>query len=153
MVDYQQLFAYDRWANREVLHALQAAVNPPQRSARLMAHVIAAQILWHARMFDSPNSVPVWPEWTLAETVARADEMAAEWERMLATVTREFLAREFSYKNSKGEPWTSRFEETLMHVAMHGTYHRGQVAADMRAGGLQPAYTDFIHAVRTGILP
>jgi uncharacterized damage-inducible protein DinB len=153
MVNHQQLFAYDRWANNEVLQALQAAPKPPQRSARLMAHIVAAQVLWHARMFNQPNSVPVWPEWALAETIARADEMAGSWESVLAKVTPEFLAREFSYKNSKGEPWTSRFEEMLMHVAMHGTYHRGQVAADMRASGLQPVYTDFIHAVRTGILP
>jgi uncharacterized damage-inducible protein DinB len=31
-------------------------------------------------------------------------------------------------------------------------YHRGQIAADMRASGVEPVYTDFIHAVRQGHL-
>jgi uncharacterized damage-inducible protein DinB len=35
---------------------------------------------------------------------------------------------------------------------MHSAYHRGQVALEMRAAGHQPAYTDFIHAVRQGFL-
>jgi DinB family len=35
-----------------------------------------------------------------------------------------------------------------MHVVMHGTYHRGQIAAEVRAAGGAPEYTDFIHAVR-----
>jgi uncharacterized damage-inducible protein DinB len=35
-----------------------------------------------------------------------------------------------------------------MHVIMHSAYHRGQIAADTRAAGFTPAYTDFIHAIR-----
>ena len=41
-------------------------------------------------------------------------------------------------------------EDVLLHVVMHSVYHRGQAAADVRANGGTPAYTDFIHAVRTG---
>ncbi len=56
------------------------------------------------------------------------------------------------YKNSKGEPWTSTVEDILTHVVLHSAYHRGQIASLMRAGGEQPAYTDFIHAVRQGLI-
>jgi uncharacterized damage-inducible protein DinB len=35
---------------------------------------------------------------------------------------------------------------------MHSAYHRGQIAADMRAAGFEPVYTDFIHAVRQGYI-
>jgi uncharacterized damage-inducible protein DinB len=35
---------------------------------------------------------------------------------------------------------------------MHSSYHRGQIAADMRAAGVTPAFTDFIHAVRQGFV-
>jgi len=37
-------------------------------------------------------------------------------------------------------------------VITHSTYHRGQIAADLRAAGVQPAYTDFIHGVRQGLI-
>jgi uncharacterized damage-inducible protein DinB len=37
-----------------------------------------------------------------------------------------------------------------LHIAFHGVYHRGQIAALVRQHGGEPAYTDFIRAVRTG---
>jgi uncharacterized damage-inducible protein DinB len=35
---------------------------------------------------------------------------------------------------------------------MHSAYHRGQIASQMRASGKTPAYTDFIHGVRQGLV-
>jgi uncharacterized damage-inducible protein DinB len=58
------------------------------------------------------------------------------------------LSKSVTYKNSQGEDWTSRVEDILQHVIMHSVYHRGQIATEMRAAGLTPASTDFIHAVR-----
>jgi uncharacterized damage-inducible protein DinB len=40
----------------------------------------------------------------------------------------------------------------LTHVLFHSAYHRGQIALQMRASGMEPAYTDFIHAVRQGFV-
>jgi uncharacterized damage-inducible protein DinB len=54
--------------------------------------------------------------------------------------------------NSKGEPYTSSVEDILTHVVFHGAYHRGQIAAKMRESGLEPAYTDYIHAIRQGFV-
>jgi uncharacterized damage-inducible protein DinB len=42
--------------------------------------------------------------------------------------------------------------DILMHVLMHGVYHRGQIAAAVRDRAGEPAYTDFIEAVRKGKL-
>jgi uncharacterized damage-inducible protein DinB len=56
------------------------------------------------------------------------------------------------YKNSKGEPWTSNVADVIQHVVFHSAYHRGQIASDVRAAGKEPAYTDFIHAVRNGFI-
>jgi uncharacterized damage-inducible protein DinB len=39
-----------------------------------------------------------------------------------------------------------------MHVIMHSVYHRGQIAASMRDSGLIPASTDFIFAIRQGLV-
>ena len=43
-------------------------------------------------------------------------------------------------------------DNTLLHVVMHGAYHRGQIAAAIRAAGGEPAYTDFIHCIRQGFV-
>jgi uncharacterized damage-inducible protein DinB len=64
----------------------------------------------------------------------------------------EALQQKIEYRNSKGEPWSSRIEDIILHLTMHSAYHRGQIALEMRKAGLTPAYTDFIHAVRQGLL-
>ena len=42
--------------------------------------------------------------------------------------------------------------QTTTHVVIHSAYHRGQIASDVRASGGVPAYTDYIHAVRQGLI-
>jgi uncharacterized damage-inducible protein DinB len=69
--------------------------------------------------------------------------MPARWRQYLDERKEADLARVASYKNSKGEAWSSRPDDILMHVIMHSGYHRGQIASDMRTAGLTPAYTDF----------
>jgi len=39
----------------------------------------------------------------------------------------------------------------LQHVVLHSTYHRGQIAAALRARG-HPGHHDFIHAARLGLI-
>jgi uncharacterized damage-inducible protein DinB len=79
-------------------------------------------------------------------------ELAGAWEAILTSPGDVALSREVSYVNSKGEPWTSAVKDVLTHVVTHSAYHRGQIAAEMRRAGHEPAYTDFIEAVRRGLV-
>jgi uncharacterized damage-inducible protein DinB len=151
MSDFARLFAYDRWANQEVLRALKALAAPPERSVKLIAHIVGTQYVWYARMTGDSNSIPVWPQWTVQQTGEETGTIAAKWS-VLAQYSHDFLRGEFSYANSKGERWTSRNDDVLMHVVMHGSYHRGQIAADIRASGNEPPYTDYVQATRAGLL-
>ena len=84
-------------------------------------------------------------------TVASANNaLQRGWATLLDGADDAALARDVAYTNSKGEPFHDRVDDILLHVVLHGVHHRGQIAAAVRAGGGEPAYTDFIHAVRTG---
>jgi uncharacterized damage-inducible protein DinB len=149
---FLKMFKYDRWANHECLNALRtAAVQPPQ-VLRLLSHTLAAQKLWLERLQRIPQSVAVWPSSTIEDCAALADEMLTAWIKYLAELPAGGFETEIDYRNSKGEPWSSRVEDIITHVLMHSAYHRGQAALEMRASGLQPAYTDFIHGVREGFV-
>jgi uncharacterized damage-inducible protein DinB len=145
-------FAYDEWANREVLAGLKASVNPPLRPRQLLAHILSAERLWLERIRKQPQSLPVWPDFTLDQCEEQIAEVARLWRNFLSQLSPAGLADTVVYKNSKGEPWTSTVEDILTHVILHSAYHRGQIASLVRAGGEQPAYTDFIHAVRQGLV-
>ena len=149
--EFRRLFAYDDWANQEALKAIERATGATGRALPFLAHILSAQRLWWERIVGAATTYPVWPEFTVQQCAAEIAFLEPRWReifeggeaRMSATV---------AYKNSKGEPWTSRVDDILMHVIMHGAYHRGQIALEMRASGNVPAYTDYIHAVRNGWL-
>ena len=147
-----RLFSYEGWANTEITKALSHLQNPPARSIRLLAHILSAERLWLERLREEKQTHPVWPEFSLKECENEIGALGKLWKDYLGSVSDDDLSRSVAYKNSKGEDWSSRTQDMVMHVILHSAYHRGQIASDMRAAGLAPAYTDFIHAVRQGIV-
>ena len=152
LADYlRREFAYDEWANREVLLAIRTG-GADERSLQLMSHILAAEQVWLDRLKHQPQSVPVWPKPDLGQCEALAAELGGKWLEFLDLITAGDVSQSISYKNSKGEEWTSTIVDVLTHVVMHSAYHRGQIASHMRASGQTPAYTDFIHGVRQGFV-
>jgi uncharacterized damage-inducible protein DinB len=150
MLDHlRRMFVYDRWANHEMLRSLETEAGP--RSLKLFAHVIAAEALWFDRL-ESRSSGAVWPELTLAECRSELAHISERSEAYLSELSPESLTTPISYTNSKGEPWVSSVGDILTHVVLHASYHRGQIASDVRAAGKTPPYTDYIHCVRQGLI-
>lgn len=153
LADYlRREFAYDIWANQEVLAAVKKASAGDGRSVQLMSHIFAAERLWLERLKEQPQSVAVWPEPDLDWCESQSIELSRLWHEFLDWITAGDVSQTISYKNSKGEPWTSAILDVLTHVVMHSAYHRGQIASHMREIGQTPAYTDFIHGIRQGLV-
>lgn len=142
-----RFFEFDGWANQETLRSLDTMTNPPERAVALIAHIAVTQRVWLERALSLPQSVAVWPQWSLSETAKELSDLLGEWTRLIAT---DDLSREFAYTNTKGQEFRNRLSDVALHVAFHGVYHRGQIAVLVRQVGAEPAYTDFIQAVRTG---
>jgi uncharacterized damage-inducible protein DinB len=149
---FRRQFTYDEWANREVLAGLRTSVHSPARPPQLLAHILSAERLWLERLKQQPQTFPVWPNFTLDQCEVQITELATLWREYLAQLSAAGLSKKIAYQNSKGERYTSTVEDVVTHVVLHSAYHRGQIASLMRAAGEQPAYTDFIHAARQGLI-
>jgi len=122
---------------------------PTRRDAwREYAHVLAAQELWLARLEGRDASVPVWPELSPAGCEALQGEVAAGYETYLDDLTPSGLAADVRYVNSAGAEFTTPVGDILLHVALHGQYHRGKVNLLIRQAGEEPVPTDYIGFVR-----
>jgi uncharacterized damage-inducible protein DinB len=153
LADYlRREFSYNAWANKEALAAIEAANIQDARSLNLMAHIFAAERVWLERLTQQAQSVPVWPNFDLHRCNQEAADLATRWHEYLDLVTAGDVSLTISYKNTKGEFWTSTIVDVLTHVVMHSAYHRGQIASHMRESGQTPAYTDFIHGIRQGLV-
>jgi uncharacterized damage-inducible protein DinB len=144
---FRRLFRYDQWANQEVLAALLAAKGPSVKTLRWMAHLAGAGSTWLSRAKGAESPLAIWPELTLPECQGYFDALGVEWLLYLDTVDANELKESVVYRNSKGDEHSALVTDLLTQVLTHGAYHRGQIAAEMRAQGDTPASTDFILAV------
>jgi uncharacterized damage-inducible protein DinB len=143
----RSLLDHMAWADDRVLESLrQPAV--PQRALDLYAHVLGAEHVWLARLEQRAPAVAVWPAMTLEECERLARENRDAFRGYADRLTSDDLRRPVHYRNSAGQEFDSAIEDILVHVAMHGSYHRGQVALLVRDAGAEPQPTDYIAFVR-----
>jgi uncharacterized damage-inducible protein DinB len=110
--------------------------------------VLGAEHVWLARLRQEPARVAVWPALELAGCRRLAEEVQRGYAELLAGLDAAGLEREVAYRNSAGDAFRSSRADILLHVALHGCYHRGQVALELRRAGAEPQPTDYIAFVR-----
>ena len=147
--DIRWLFAYDRWATRKVLDALDGlsadiwgssdAVGERGLGSILVHHLGASQ-RWRIGLQSRGAEEGPRPENDLPPTIDDLrDRWATEWTEVdawLPTVTDEFVA----YIFDDVPVW-----QMLVHVVNHGTQHRSEAAALLTAEGHSPGELDMIN--------
>jgi len=144
----KKLFAHLFWADARVVESFRALTDPGAKAIEIFAHVLGAEHIWLARLKQEPPSVPVWPELSVEQCGALALVNQLGYNEFIDSLDSDDLGREISYANSAGLAFRSTVEDVLLHVALHGGYHRGQVALLVRSSGNAPAGTDYIAFVR-----
>lgn len=138
------------WANLRVLEAARGTDNPV--ALRLLSHLLGAERVWLARIERGDSSdLEIWPDMDFEECRDLLDRNVADLRRLLGSLTEAELERPVAYRNSKGEEFRTPIGEILLHVLLHGSYHRGQIALRMRDGGDEPVNTDFITFAREAL--
>jgi len=138
-------FEHMYWADRKTLGGLRNGLpSAAVRALKVFGHVIAAEAVWLARLHGEDwTSIPIWPEWGIDECAARQEANERGYRAFLETTPDERLESTIDYRSSKGDPFQTAIQDVLMHVAMHGVWHRGQVAMLVREAGGAPVNTDF----------
>jgi uncharacterized damage-inducible protein DinB len=144
-----RLYEHLGWADARVLEALRAAPDPARRRPlELFAHILGSEHVWLARMMATQPRLAVWPSLTLGDAERIAEENREVFRALLAGLGPDGLHRVVSYVNSAGASFENTMQDILIHVAMHGHYHRGQVALLLRDGGAEPPTTDYVAFIR-----
>ena len=150
---YRRLFVYDAWGNRTTLDSLRMSTQAPaSRACAITAHLVGSGTLWLDRLYGRASTSEVWPALSLDQCEVGFRSLEGDWNKYLDGLKEKDLERPITYINTKGESWKSTIRDILMHVVLHGTYHRGQIAMLVRQSGHAPAYTDFIEATRRGLV-
>lgn len=144
----RDLVGHMRWADNVVGLSLSSSVRQPDRTrvadpVSVFAHIAATEHLWYSRIRGTQTELAVWPEITITESRAIAARHADLFDEVVAGGG-DVLEQLVSYRNSAGRDFRNSVRDIVIHVAMHGSYHRGQIARLVRASGGEPPYTDYI---------
>jgi uncharacterized damage-inducible protein DinB len=138
------------WADRRTAESLTTLDAVPADLLSIWCHLLAAEATWLARLEGVAPTVAVWPTLTLAECTALAERNHEAFARYAQELDGAHRGRRVTYRNSRGDEFANTVEEILHHVALHGMYHRGQIARAVRDGGGTPLATDLIAYLREG---
>lgn len=145
----RRVYAHMAWADGQVLSALDAGDSRMDEAIGLFGHLVAAECIWLSRIrARDAGTLGPWTSLALAEATELAAVNVAGYSELLAGAPD--LERVVTYRTSKGDVVTSPLGDILLHVALHGAYHRGQVASRLRCLDIAVPSTDFIVFSRLG---
>ena len=154
-----ELFGYDAWAHARVFDAAEA-LTPAQLQTTAassfpslrgtLGHLVSAEWIWLRRWRgESPTAIPSWVDGaSLAELRGHLAGVQAERDGYFAALGDADLARVVEYRNLAGESHAEPLAVLVRHVVNHSTYHRGQVATQLRQLGVTPPGTDLVVYLR-----
>lgn len=139
----ERLVRHLAWADARILRLLNTSPGARRPEVmRLFSHVLAAERVWLLRMQGADGvGQPLWPSLALVEMNAMAAANALGYTRLLAGLDPE---AEIAYTDTRGAAHRTPVHDVLLQVTTHGAYHRGQIAAALRAAGQEPVSTDYI---------
>ncbi len=140
----QGVFRHVAWANRRTVEAVRAAPEAQTETLPLLAHLLASEHIWLARLQQQAARHTVWPSLAIDACAALATENEAGYSAYLNQVDDVALESLVHYRTSQGLALATPALDILTHVLTHGPYHRGQIAKAIGHSGGTPATTDFI---------
>jgi len=150
---------YSAWATQRLLDA--AAKLSPEELARdfktadkcvldTLVHIYAADRIWLTRVLGETRATFVDPE-DRDLTVLQNEWPALNqrWKLWLRDFGDADVARNISFKDTRGNPYSQPVWQIILHLVNHGTHHRGQISGFLRAMGHTPPPLDLIAYYRT----
>jgi uncharacterized damage-inducible protein DinB len=155
MQPYSQLIAIKRWADRGLYDVLERSferltTEESSLMLRILDHIHTVDRIFQHHLqglpheYRAPRSEKLPQLSALARGAREVDDWYASYARRLAE---EEFAQPVDFVFTSGKPARMTRGEILLHVCLHGTYHRGNAGALLQLRGITPSrdsITDFL---------
>lgn len=144
-----QLWRYNNWANQLLLKEfIKQEEAIPATCVHLLSHIINAQMIWLSRIKGDQPAVSVWEDHSILECERYHSMFSDAIQQELANYN-EKEQKTIQYTNTNKVSFDSTLLDIFLQIFNHGTYHRAQIAMEMRRHGFTPVNTDYITFVRS----
>ncbi len=140
---FKKLYTYNQWCNQALVSRLSPLSDVPSEVIRRLSHIVAAEEIWYHRIKPlSLEPLPLFEIQSWKILTPRLKESAQRWLELVDHT--DNYQQLISYHTTSGTPYQTSLDDILIHLAHHGSYHRGQMATLLRQAGLEPVITDYI---------
>lgn len=154
----RKLYGYHAWANRDLFDKL-SSLDATQHKAELhtalrlinhyyvVAKIFAAHLTGMPHGYASDNTVETPTLDELSAALTSSDQWYLDY---LANVSPAKLSEAIPFAFTDGDKGYMTREEMLLHVALHGGYHRGEVGRILWQLSVTPPWDTFaVHLHQT----
>jgi uncharacterized damage-inducible protein DinB len=150
----RHVYGYNEWANGKLLDAAGGLSDEELNAIEAaswgkliteLGHIAGAQVVWLHRWREGQNPPPVTgiqDLQTMDEVRALYDRSHADLRSFVSELTDERLERPLRFRDSAGNESERPLWVLMIHVANHGTYHRGEIAGVLTDLGYSPGDVD-----------
>jgi uncharacterized damage-inducible protein DinB len=150
----ERVFSYKAKANNEILAAMwlfDDASPTKEIAIRVLNHTYAVDRIFAANLqraehgYTSPNPGQAPSLEELSAAIETSDHWYIDY---VSRLDETQLAERIDFTFTDGLPGRMSREEMLMHVTVHGEYHRGQISLIMMQNSITPpgdGFTTFLH--------
>ena len=154
---YLQLVSYKRWADRglcDVLGRILERLDAPEAGVllRILDHIHVVDMIFKHHLQGLPHRFQgarseQMPEFhALAESMREIDDWYASY---VGSLVGSDFEQPVEFAFTSGKPARMRRGEVILHVCLHGTYHRGNAGILLQKNGISPnddRMTDFLES-------
>lgn len=151
---------YNIWANERICKVF-ASLTPALLDKEVKSsfntlrktiyHIWGAEWIWYQRLHGvNPTSFPDDTfKGDFAEFQLEFLQQSGKYFVYISNATDKELSKELTHTNMKGDKFSNKISNILIHLMNHSTYHRGQIVTMLRNLGVtQIPSTDFIAYIR-----
>lgn len=143
----KDLLKYTEAADKRVIAVMNSSV-PPEKAIALFSHVLCAQHIWAHRILGLQKQYAVHQVFAPSEFSRISENNII---KLWSIYSDRNLNAIITYTTTSGETFSGSVRDMLFHVINHSTYHRAQIATELRIAGIEPPVTDYIILRREGI--
>lgn len=144
-----KMYNHLNWANHRIMENLTKKQLNNSKAIQLFSHILQAEQVWYIRLQgkDSAN-MAIWSDLDLSQCAQLIEKNERNFTDYLRSLSDADLHRIINYRNQAGKKYETSVQDILLHVALHGQYHRGQINSSARSQDIEPINVDYITFVR-----
>jgi uncharacterized damage-inducible protein DinB len=144
MSELPRLIGHCVWANGVWIDFIAGRCPGDERLLATMAHILLGEQAWFQRIGGQEVDKNVWAQRPIAEL----REIHLRHRERYALLLREDPGHVIAYRRFNGDEYQSSVSDILLHLCLHGTHHRGQMATYASGSGVAGVNTDYINYCR-----